>query len=218
MLVSDATTSLQNGLNTGAAAGGEASIDFQNFLKLLTAQLRNQDPTAPLDATQFVSQLASFSTVEQLVSANKRLDNLAAALAGGDLEKYSSWIGLKAQIEDGVSNYSGTPVEVSVVADPSAASAEFVIADASGTVLDRRPIANADASFVWDGSLRGGAAQHGIYLLSVDYFDANGAPLANRPSIVSSTITDVRLTAQGVELGLADGRRTPVSGVIGVKS
>ena len=63
-----------------AGSTGAPAVDFQSFLQLLTAQLRYQDPLAPLDSTQFVAQLAGFSTVEQLVNANRRLDEIAARL------------------------------------------------------------------------------------------------------------------------------------------
>ncbi len=49
------------------------SGDFETFLKLLTTQMRNQDPLKPMDSTEFVAQLASFSAVEQQIRANDRL-------------------------------------------------------------------------------------------------------------------------------------------------
>jgi flagellar basal-body rod modification protein FlgD len=61
-------------------ASVSSTVDFQSFLRLLTAQLRFQDPLAPIDSTQFVAQLSGFSTVEQLVNANRKLDEIAARL------------------------------------------------------------------------------------------------------------------------------------------
>jgi len=218
MLISDiaavdpAAVKKQN--NTSAS--GAAAVDFQNFLKLLTTQLRYQDPTAPLDATQFVSQLASFSSVEQLVSVNQRLDNLAAALAGGELEKYSGWIGLNAQVADGVVDFSGAPAPIFIEGDPAAQSAELVVSNAFGAELGRQPVANADASGNWDGSVGGAQAAPGQYRLSVDYFSADGTLVASKRVIVSSRITDVRLTPGGAELGLSGGRRAPVGDIVGV--
>jgi flagellar basal-body rod modification protein FlgD len=63
---------------TGAAKKGE---DRETFLQLLVAQLKNQDPLAPQDATQFVAQLAQFSSLDQLISINQQLGEL---LAKGD--------------------------------------------------------------------------------------------------------------------------------------
>src|ERR1700754_3601844 len=67
---------------TGSAAKNRdealASLsgDYTNFLTLLTAQLKNQDPLSPMDATQFTQQLVQFSAVEQQINGNKKLDQL----------------------------------------------------------------------------------------------------------------------------------------------
>ena len=65
-----------------AAGDVPASADFDAFLSLLTAQVRHQDPLAPLDSTQFVEQLATFSSLEQQVTTNEHLEAIAAMLAG----------------------------------------------------------------------------------------------------------------------------------------
>src|SRR5208282_4077239 len=56
--------------------GTNGTLDYNEFLQLLVAQLKNQDPTNPTDPTQFVSQLASFSSVEQQVNTNTMLSSL----------------------------------------------------------------------------------------------------------------------------------------------
>ena len=58
------------------AGGAAPTADYNMFLKLLIAQLKNQDPTAPSDPTKYVSQLASFSAVEEATKTNKKLDDL----------------------------------------------------------------------------------------------------------------------------------------------
>ncbi|MBX3566825.1 MAG: flagellar hook assembly protein FlgD [Rhizobiaceae bacterium] len=57
----------------------QTSVDYQSFLKLLVAQMKNQDPTNPMDSTQYMAQLAAFSQVEQSVQMNTKLDNLLQA-------------------------------------------------------------------------------------------------------------------------------------------
>ena len=63
---------------TSSSATGE---EFSTFLTLLTAQIRNQDPLAPLDSTQFVEQLATFSQLELQAKGNQVLENIALMLA-----------------------------------------------------------------------------------------------------------------------------------------
>ena len=62
-------------------AASRSSLDYDAFLKLLIAQMQRQDPTNPTDPTQYMSQLASFSTVEQVIKTNSKLDSLLSASA-----------------------------------------------------------------------------------------------------------------------------------------
>lgn len=63
------------------AANSSVTPDYNAFLKLLIAQLKKSDPTKPIDPTQYISQIASFSNVEQAVQANAKLDALMTSLA-----------------------------------------------------------------------------------------------------------------------------------------
>ena len=74
----DMTTTIPAGANQ-ATAKSKTSVDYQSFLKLLIAQMKNQDPTQPMDSTQYVAQLATFSQVEQSVQMNNRLDQILQA-------------------------------------------------------------------------------------------------------------------------------------------
>ncbi|HLK49894.1 MAG TPA: flagellar hook capping FlgD N-terminal domain-containing protein [Bryobacteraceae bacterium] len=67
---------------TTASTIGAAAPNEQMFLKLLVSQIQNQDPTNPVDGTQFVSQLAQFSQLEQLISIRGDLDSQNAAMSG----------------------------------------------------------------------------------------------------------------------------------------
>jgi flagellar basal-body rod modification protein FlgD len=81
-----------------------ATVDYDQFLKLLVAELRNQDPTDPTDPTEHVSQLASFSAVEQQVKTNTVLGSLLAAQANDIIGKtVTSADGLTSGVVDSVS-------------------------------------------------------------------------------------------------------------------
>ena len=74
--VTSTTTTTDTSSSTTSSVG---DLDYNAFLKLLIAQLKNQDPTNPTDSTQFVAQLATFSQVEQSISTNSKLDSLFTA-------------------------------------------------------------------------------------------------------------------------------------------
>ena len=90
------TTSAQ--ATSSAASSTDNTLNYNNFLQLLVAQLQNQDPTNPSDPTTFVSQLASFSAVEQQVNTNSKLD---ALLTQTELSQAGSMIGLTVTSSDG---------------------------------------------------------------------------------------------------------------------
>lgn len=68
-------------VNSPPAANASIAPDYNAFLRLLIAQMKNQDPTKPIDATQYISQIASFSNVEQAVQTNAKLDALMTSFA-----------------------------------------------------------------------------------------------------------------------------------------
>ena len=70
-----------------SAESATPTVDYNQFLQLLVAELQNQDPTNPTDPTQYMSQLASFSTVEQQVQTNSTLDALLSAQASNIIGK-----------------------------------------------------------------------------------------------------------------------------------
>jgi flagellar basal-body rod modification protein FlgD len=88
----------QTSTTTDTTKATGPSVDYQTFLKLLVAQMKNQDPTQPMDATQQVTQLAQFSSVEQAVQTNTKLDQL---LASSSLQQADGIIGRTVTSADG---------------------------------------------------------------------------------------------------------------------
>jgi flagellar basal-body rod modification protein FlgD len=86
-----------------------ATVQYDQFLQLLVAELKNQDPTNPSDATQFISQLASFSNVEQQVQTNTKLD---ALLTSSSLTQASAIVGHSVISQD--QSISGKVVAVNI--------------------------------------------------------------------------------------------------------
>jgi flagellar basal-body rod modification protein FlgD len=102
----DMTTTIPAGANQ-TTAKSKTAVDYQSFLKLLIAQMKNQDPTQPMDSTQYVAQLATFSQVEQSVQMNTKLDSILQSSA---LSQADALIGHSVTSADGKT--SGTVSEV----------------------------------------------------------------------------------------------------------
>lgn len=103
------------GSATTTAAEG-AKVDYDSFLQLLVAELNNQDPTEPMDSTKYVSQLATFSQVEQSVKTNSKLDTM---LSSNQLILAESLVGNRLTSADG--NQSGIVKSVKLTDDAAIA-------------------------------------------------------------------------------------------------
>lgn len=90
-------------------AGKKATLDYDTFLTLLVQQMKNQDPTEPMDATDQIAQLATFSQVEQTIQTNKHLEML---LQSSNLSQAASLIGRTITSADG--SLTGVVEEVRV--------------------------------------------------------------------------------------------------------
>lgn len=106
------TTTSSTSSSTASKAAEKASIDYDSFLKLLIAQMKNQDPTDPMDASEQIAQLATFSQVEQSIQMNSNLETL---ITGNALTNASSYIGKTITSAD--EKTSGVVASVRVYSD-----------------------------------------------------------------------------------------------------
>jgi flagellar basal-body rod modification protein FlgD len=126
---STSTTNTTN--NTTPKTTGASTLDYNSFLKLLTAQMQYQDPTKPTDATQFVSQLASFSNVEQGIKTNQKLDALVTEFA---LSQADGIIGKTVTSADGTISGKVTSVRI--------------FSDGAQAILDNGKVVNMEAGVI----------------------------------------------------------------------
>jgi len=178
------------------------------FLKLLVAQMKNQDPLKPQDATQMSSQLAQFNMVEQQTNSNTLLQQLVdAGGAGGansGIANEASYLGRTVTVNQSNVNFDGaTPPAFNVALDSPASAALLTIIDAGGNVVRSAQISGLNAGnnpITWDGTTDAGiAAPQGTYNVSVTALDANGNSVG--AAIQRTGIVDaVRYAASGTQL------------------
>ncbi|UVK47230.1 flagellar hook assembly protein FlgD [Mesorhizobium sp. AR07] len=118
----DMTTTIPVGANQTSQQTSKTAVDYQSFLKLLIAEMKNQDPTKPMDSTQYVAQLATFSQVEQSVQTNTKLNQIMQSSA---LSQADALIGRSITSADGTT--TGT------VASVRLASSGLIAVLANGT-------------------------------------------------------------------------------------
>lgn len=216
LAISSATGNGASG-TSGTTGGGAQSLDMTSFMKLLTTQLQNQDPTNPTDNSQMIAQLAQFSSLEGISQLNKTVTGFQSTLQSNQIMQAASLVGKAAIVKgstahlyhstaaDGTTKASGILGAVDVPA--GATSVTVSIANASGQVVDTQNIpvsGNARPTFSWNGIMPDGStAPAGTYSVSANA-TVNGQGQAAQ-TYVGAVISSVGVTSSGPQLNLDGG-------------
>ncbi|EHR05324.1 flagellar hook assembly protein FlgD [Bradyrhizobium sp. WSM471] len=120
MNVTSATDSTSK--STSTTTTSSTGVDYNTFLQLLIAEMKNQDPTNPMDTSQYMSQFAQLSSVEQAMQTNNKLD---ALLSSQSLSQANGLIGKTVSFTDSTgASFSGKVASVSINSDGSIATLE----------------------------------------------------------------------------------------------
>lgn len=123
------STSTQSSSSSNASNASAASLNYNSFLKLFMAELQHQDPTSPMDTTTQMSQLASFSQVEQQVKINT---NLSSLISQSMIGQASNLIGKTVTDADG---NTGVVKSINVATDSSTSSVTLTATLNSGSKM-----------------------------------------------------------------------------------
>lgn len=174
-------------------------------MRLLVAQLNNQDPTKPMDNAEFLTQIAQFSTVDGIQNMETSLSNMGESMVSTRVIQASSLVGRDVISASNQAAFApGEEIE-GVVAIPTSASAVQVhVSDSSGQLVKVLDIGNVEAGihkFSWDGLLDDGASiSAGNYQVTASGL-IDGAVEA-LPAFVSARVTSVSIGAGGAEISL----------------
>lgn len=187
---------------------GVLSSDFETFIKMLTAQMQNQDPLNPMESSDFATQLATFSSVEQQVLTNDLLSSLGAQMGALNLSQASGWVGMQARAVMPV-RFDGSPVSLHIHGSATAQSHQLVVRDESGAVLSREDITGNSQEVIWQGrDAFGGELPLGTYDIAVESF-AQGKLVATTPVAVEGQIMEARPENGLVSLVFEGGQEVP---------
>jgi flagellar basal-body rod modification protein FlgD len=197
-------------------SSGTLAADFQTFLTLLTTQMQNQDPLNPVESTEFISQLASFSSVEQQIRSNDRLDSILEALGGGSAAGVAEWIGREVRAP-GKAAFSGDAIEVGATPVDGATRAVLVVRNDFDKEVARIAVDPAAETVSWDGTDGlGTTLADGTYSFSIESF-SNDALLASNAASVYATVTEVRMANGEQTLVLSGGSEVALDEVTAVR-
>src|SRR5580692_9499819 len=201
------------GVNSGATLGGT------DFLTLMLAQLKNQDPTSPVDSNTFLSQLAQLSEVQGITSLNTSFSALSNSLSSSQALQASSLLGHQALVNSGTATLAANGAISGAVNVPQTTSQVVLnISDSSGALVGQINLGAQSAglaSFSWNGTEGNGSqAPPGQYTLSAQYAGATSGGTA-AATLVNGTIESVSMGAgsTGLTLNVSGIGSVPFSSV-----
>ena len=185
------------------------SLGQEDFLKLMVAQVQNQDPFAPMENGDFIGQMAQFSSVDGINAMNASLENMSAAFAHGQSLQAATLVGRQVVAPSSTANLTaGNPVQGEIDLTDAVTSLVVDIRDQSGVLvqsLDLGPQAPGRVAFSWNGQDDEGNQQ-----VDGKYFVNAGAQIDGEEKSYSALtavkVESVALSAMGApQLYLANG-------------
>lgn len=190
---------------TPPTAARPPDTNYDTFLKMMTAQIKYQDPLNPMSADQLAVQLATFSGVEQQTKTNDLLSQMITQNSVGAMSQMVGWVGKEARLAAPAYFDGSTPVTISPNPGADADKAVLVVKNASGTEVSRTQLPLGSADYNWQGlDSTGAALPKGVYTLSMESY--SGATLLGSSSVeYYGKISEIRSTANGVSAMLPGG-------------
>lgn len=190
----------------------------EDFLKLMIAQLENQDPTKPLENTEFLSQMAQFSTVEGIAGIEQGFGNLSSVLSANQTLQAAGLVGHKVVTESNLGVLAqGETLDATVNLPQGSPAVTLYVQDMSGRLVHTRELgasAGGELKVQWDGtSDDGSVAPPGEYRVSAEAM-ISGAPQA-ASVYAHSLVESVTVSGGdgGVALNLAGGAQVSLAQV-----
>lgn len=192
MSVSDVTNNVLDDLSIrsksqGAKSGAAADKDM--FMKLLLAQIKNQDPLKPTEQTDFVAQLAQFSTLEGIQNLNTSVQDIGSLYRSTQALQATALVGRDVLVPGAISYLeAGGKVEGTIAQGQASGDITLTVKDVNGAVVATRDLGNvgdAETPFTWDGlDNNGEMLPSGLYAMVIEG-NLNGDNQALETSIYS---------------------------------
>ena len=201
----------------GTNAMQQLSGNFDTFLQLLTTQLKNQDPTSPMDTNQFTQQLVEYSQVEQQIDTNTNLQTLISQGSSQSGAYATSYLGKTVTVAGGQGALTNGEASWNYNLGAQAASTILSVTNANGqTVYTGQGSTNQGAnSFSWNGQdNNGNQLPDGTYTLNVAASDSSGSAITS--SVTSSgQVSEINMTNGTPQLSIGS-MQVSLSGISSV--
>ncbi|MGH1455689.1 MAG: flagellar hook assembly protein FlgD [Alphaproteobacteria bacterium] len=199
-------------------SSAQLASDFDDFLVLLTTQLQNQDPLAPMDSTEFTNQLVNFAGVEQQINQNSKLDSLVSLALGSSFSSSLSYVGKDISYLSSEAHFDGsTPVDINYAIQGASVDTTINIINSDGQTVFSQKVSDDDnvEAFSWDGTNdNGDILPEGTYEIRVDALDGQDNSLETT-TVVTGHVGGIE-TQNGTTFLLVGERAVSVGNVIKV--
>lgn len=205
---------------TSNSASQTLSADMNTFLTLLTTQLKYQDPLDPMDTAEFTNQLVQYSSVEQAIQTNEKLDSLLSMNIQNLGAQAVSYIGKVAQVLGDVMPLQDGQAKAAYTLDKDVQSVTIIVKDLNGNVVysEEGEVTAGTHEFDWDGKTAGGQQlEDGAYQIVVSAKVANGETSANVTTTIFGKVTGVASDSEGVYIGLGDAVTANLNDILTVR-
>lgn len=208
-MVSSVSTSTSTTNSTTSSSSSTFSASYDMFLQLLTTQLQTQNPLDPMDSTEFTSQLATYSALEQQIATNEKLDSVLTQFDTISMSTGVGYIGRTVEADgDTITISDEGKVDASwkyqLGADAETVKLTVVDEDGNTVWTGSGETSAGSHDFVWDGKTSSGkAAPEGEYTLKVTATDADGEDVTTKTQI-KGEVTAVDSSSGGTVLELGD--------------
>jgi flagellar basal-body rod modification protein FlgD len=201
------------GKKKSEAAQANLTTDFNNFLKMLTTQLKYQDPSAPLESKDFIQQIVAFTGVEQAVATNKHLEKLVEQNESNHLTKMAGLVGKEITYNTSVAEIKmGDRAEFSYQLEPfngqEVKQAVIQVINEQNLIIKEIVTRNVKAgknNIVWDGLDAGGKkAASGMYRIQVSAVDADNQPVIARDNILTGKVNEAEVINGKINLTVGE--------------
>jgi flagellar basal-body rod modification protein FlgD len=193
--------------------------NLNQFLTMLTTQLKNQDPLSPLDTNQFTQQLVSFSQVEQAIKTNSQLGSLVSMMSTSAIASSVPLVGKKVEVDSPEIGLTDGKAEFAYELPAKATESALVITDIAGNIVwtGAGEAAAGRHEFTWDGrDSLGRPVPDGTYRLDVGAARVDGTPMTAK--VTSSGVVGGILVKDG-QASLAIGTaEIPTAKLVGVRN
>ncbi len=197
------------------------SADMNTFLTLLTTQLKYQDPLDPMDTAEFTNQLVQYSSVEQAIQTNEKLDNLLSLNIANLGAQAVSYIGKTAQVLGDVMPLEDGKAKATYTLNKDVSSATITIKNMNGEVVYTETAERTAGTheFTWDGKDKdGNQLEDGAYQIVVGTKVASGEASATVTTTVFGKVTGVANDENTVYVGLGEAVTAKLGDILTIRN